>query len=204
MIPDLFHFVWVGSPMPEHLAAYVRSWREVHPDSEFRVWGDDDLGWLHNRKLYEAASKVAPGSEGQFCSDVARYEILLRHGGVYVDCDFEALRPIAPLLDDDCFLAWETDGVWVNNAIIGAAPGHELLHDLVARLPHNVRRNRGKRPNHLSGPRFVTPLARRHGVTVHPSSWFYPYRWDELDRQGEEFPEAFAVHHWNNARRRRG
>lgn len=204
MIPRLMHFVWVGPPMPRQFASWVAGWRALHPTWDVRVWGDDDLLWLRNRALFDAAERLAPGSEGQFRSDVARYEVLWRHGGVYVDCDFEALRPIDDLLGVDCWAAWETDDVWINNAIIGATPSHELMHGLIARLPHNVKAKRGKRPNHLSGPRFFTPLARRHDITVHPSRLFYPYRWDELDRAGGDFGDAYAVHHWNNARKRQG
>ena len=204
MIPRLLHFVWVGGPFPARWADHIKAWRRLHPTFKVRVWGDTDLNWLHNRHLFDQAARIAPGSEGQFCSDVARYEILLRHGGVYLDCDMEPRRPIDDLLGVDAFACWEVDGVWVNNAVMGCTPGHELMHDLVTRLPANVRRHRGKRPNHLSGPRFMTPLAKRHGIEVLRSSLFYPYLWDELDRAGDDFPHAYAVHHWANARKRQG
>jgi len=190
--------------MPRQFARFIAGWQTLHPHWQVRMWGEDDLSGLRNRGLFDRASQIAPGSEGQFCSDVARYEILYRYGGVYVDCDFEALRPIDELCEVDAFAAWETDDVWVNNAVLGCTPGHELMHDLIVRLPANVRRNRGKRPNHLSGPRFLTPIARRHHIEVYPSRLFYPYRWDELDRAGESFPDAYAVHHWANARKRKG
>lgn len=203
MIPPVIHHVWVGDPMPDHLAAYVATWAEHHPKWGHRLWGEGDLDWLTNQRLYDEAEKHTP-AVGQFRSDVARYEILHRHGGVYVDADFECLRPLDELLTGvRCFAAWETDGVWVNNAIMGAEPGHPLFAELIRRLPSNVVRKRGRRPNHLSGPRFLTPVARAYrDVTVFESALFYPYRWDELDRAGEPFPDAYAVHHWDNARKR--
>lgn len=204
MIPRLLHFVWVGDPIPGQFAEWVSGWRDLHPTWDVRVWSEDDLDWLHNQDIFDRAEQIAPGHEGQLRSDVARYEILFRFGGVYLDCDLEPRRPLDDLLDTECFAAWETDDVWINNAVIGAVPGHDLMHRLVAELPHNVKRQHGKRPNHMTGPRFLTPRARAHGITLHPARLFYPYRWDELDRAGEEFPDAYAVHHWNNARRRRG
>ena len=181
MIPHTFHSIWVGDPMPDHLAAYVASWVDVNPGWTHRIWGEADLDWLTNQSLFDEAEKHTT-SVGQFRSDIARYEILHRFGGVYVDCDFEALAPIAGLIADaDCFAAWETDGTWINNAIMGATPGHPLLLELIAKLPDNVRRNRGKRPNILTGPQLLTPLMRsREDVTIFPSSMFFPYRWDEL------------------------
>jgi mannosyltransferase OCH1-like enzyme len=204
VIPPVFHFVWVGAPMPDRLARYIASWAAVHPDWTVKVWGDNDFGWLANQDLYDRAGSHT-SSVGQFRSDVARLEILHRFGGVYVDCDFEALQPIDDLCDVPAFAAWEADGVWVNNALMGSVPGHPLWSELIAALPGNVDRCAGKRPNVMTGPQFITPhIVERPDVALYPSAWFYPYLWSELHRQGEEFPEARAVHHWDNARKRKG
>lgn len=188
--------------MPAHLRRYVETWQQVHPDWALAVWSEANLDWLANQTLFDRAEEITP-HVGQFRSDVARLEILHRYGGVYVDCDFEARQRIDDLCDAACWAAWETDGVWVNNAIVGAEPGHPFLTDAIAALPESVERNRGKRPNIMSGPQFITPIALTHDITLHPSAWFYPYRWDELDRADDDFPSAYAVHHWENARKRR-
>jgi len=62
---------------------------------------------------------------------------------------------------------------------------------------------RSKPPNHISGPRFLTRLYRelRPAMVTVSAAKIYPYRWDELDRGGEAFPDAYAVHHWANKRR---
>lgn len=188
--------------MPDHLAAYVATWTAVHPGWEHRMWTDADLDWLQNQELYDFAEAITQ-HHGQFRADVARYEILHRHGGVWVDCDFEAVYPIDDLIaGHDCFAAWETDGQWINNAILGSVPGHPMLADLIDGLPANVHRRKGKRPNVMSGPQYLTPIALEHEITLFPAAQFFPYRWDELDRAGHAFPDAYAVHHWNNRRSR--
>lgn len=201
VIPRIVHHVWVGDPIPDHLTLYMATWSTVHPGWEHRMWNEDDLRWLSNQAEFDNADILAPGHEGQLRSDLARYEILHRHGGVYVDCDMEARQPLDPLLDVECFAGWETDDLWVNNAVLGSVPGHPMMADLIRLAPASIASNRGKRPNRMTGPHLLTPLARRWGITVHPSSTFYPYRWDELDRQGEDFPAARAVHHWDNKRK---
>lgn len=213
MIPRVFHVIWVGGPMPDHLAAYVQTWRDVHPDWAMLVWDEERLDATLDRTLdlFRRADELTE-HVGQFRSDVARYELLWRFGGVYVDCDFEAVRPIDPLVDNlgdnlggaAAFAAWELDGVWVNNAILGAHPQTALLDDVLDGLAANVIAHPDARPNVQTGPQYLTPIVRRHASSVRlfPSAWFYPYRWDELDRQGEEFPDAYAIHHWNNARKR--
>ena len=204
-IPRILHFVWVGGVMPPLYASWVEGWRSLHPDWDVVVWGEDELAafGLRNQSLIDAAYRIAPGSVGQFVSDVARYEIVHRHGGIYLDCDFEPRKSLDCLLGDE-WAAWETDGHWLANGCFGAAVGSEWLESLITALPENVAAKRGRRPNHLSGPRFYTPITLQHGISCLPSTAFCPYRWDELGRGGEDFPGSFGVHHWNNQRVKQG
>jgi mannosyltransferase OCH1-like enzyme len=209
MIPKVFHVIWVGGPMPDHLAAYVDTWRQLNPDWSTILWDEERLDATLDRTLdlFRRADQITP-HVGQFRSDVARYELLWRFGGVYVDCDFEALRPIDPLLEQldgaSMFAAWETDGVWVNNAILGASAWTPLLDEVIDGLAASIAEHPTARPNVQTGPQYLTPIVRRHAADVRlfPSAWFYPYLWNELDRQDEEFPGAYAIHHWDNARKR--
>jgi len=117
---------------------------------------------LKNQALYDAAEAHAPKNIGQFKADVLRYELLLYRGGVYVDADFECRKALDSLLVGvDCFAAWETDRHWVNNAIMGAVPGEPFFQMLVEGLPANVATMRGRSPNVMTGPQFVTQTYRR-------------------------------------------
>lgn len=200
MIPQTIHQMWIGTPLPAHLAGYVETWKRHHPEWQFRWWDQDTIRPLLNQDLWDRAAEISPGTPEQFRSDVARYEILYQLGGVWVDVDFECLRPIDELCDVEAFLAWEMPGRWLNQAIFGAVPGHPLLADLIACLPDSVRRNRRHANTRKSGPQFVTPHALRRGITTYPKEHFYPYLWNELDRGGEAFPDAYAIHHWNHRR----
>jgi hypothetical protein len=40
-------------------------------------------------------------------------------------------------------------------------------------------------------------LEQEPGVTIFGADKFYPYLWDEPERAGDEFPDAYAVHHWS-------
>jgi mannosyltransferase OCH1-like enzyme len=200
VIPKIVHHIWVGDPMPDCLEGHVETWRRLHPDWDHIMWRDFD--WLTNQHLYDTAEEITP-HVGQLRSDLARYEILHTYGGVYVDTDMEALRPIDDRMGVECFAGWETDGVWVNNAVLGCVPGHPLMADLIAAAPGSVARNAGARPNRMTGPHLLTPLARKHGITVHPASVFYPYHFSEIGRR-VDYGDAYAAHHWANQRKRRG
>lgn len=210
MIPKLIHQVWLGGPLPDRFAPFIGSWHRLQPEWDYRLWQEEDLPELQNQDLYDRAPELAPGFVGQLRADIVRYELLYLHGGVYVDTDMEALRPIDELLDGvECFLGWEVENTWANNAIIGAEPLHDFLFQLIENLPANVAARTGRRPNWLSGPKYVTPqlaLYRRQGgegVHVYPREHFYPYAFNELDRAGETFERSFTAHHWDNQRKLR-
>jgi len=190
--------------MPAHLQAYGQTWVEHHPDWTHGLWSEDTLPTLRNQRLFDQAEELVPADAvGQFRADIARYELLLEHGGIWVDADLECLRPIGDLVRDaDCFAGWERQNVWVGNTILGTVPGHPFLAALVEGLATNVRRRAGSRPNKLSGPQYLTRVYRRHAksVTVFGQGLFFPYGWDELDRQGESFPDAYTIHHWDHQR----
>lgn len=189
--------------MPDHLAENRRQLMAALPGWEFRLWGDDDFGWLQNQRLFDRASDIAQGSEGQLKSDLARYEMLRLLGGVYLDLDITPggrIEMLEGMLSTECFAGWETD-TFANNAVLGSVAAHPLFVDLVDTVPASIEANRGKRPNRMTGPHFFTPLALKHGCTIHPQQAFYPYAYNELERDAETFPESVLVHHWDNQRR---
>jgi len=201
-----FHQFWVGPPMPEAFRAFAEGWQRLHPDWEYQLWCDGDLPPLRNQDIYDRAAELCPGFEGQLRSDIVRYELLYQFGGVWIDTDFECLKPIDDLLGGvDCFAAWEVQDRWVNNAILGCEPGNAFMARLVDNLPASVAHNVGKRPAHMSGPHYLTAQYRGHEaeLTVFDQPLMYPYDCDELHRGHESFPDAYCVHHWNNQRRLR-
>ena len=89
LIPRVLHRVWVGPvEMPAAFVEFGRGFERLHPQWEMRLWTDADLEGLgitdDERRRARSASEL---------SNLVRYEVLARHGGVYVDTDFEAQAP---------------------------------------------------------------------------------------------------------------
>lgn len=209
-VPRVLHRVWLGpDPIPDEAERFWEAWRTLLPGWQHVTWTEASVGlWpLENQELYQGAERLTSGNVWQLRSDLVRYEILWRHAGVYVDCDMEPLRSIEPLLPGvSCFAGWEEQGKWVNNAILGATRHHPFIRRLIAGARASVTANAKKRPNHSTGPRFVTQIYRQHPDELHvfDRDIFYPYAHDELWRAGEVFPNAYTVHHWNNQRNLKG
>jgi mannosyltransferase OCH1-like enzyme len=201
MIPRIVHRIWLGSDIPRVARRFGESWEHHCPGWEVRTWRDWDLPPLINQRAFDEVTHPSQRA------DLARLELLWRFGGVYVDTDFEALRPIETVLDGvDCFLASE-DRRFVGTAIMGSRPGHPFIGRLVERASASIAAHPGEPPNRQTGPFFVTAElkayqrtnGRRDGVVVFPVDLFYPYHYSEPERRYDDFPGAVAVHHWTGS-----
>ncbi len=190
-IPPTIHRVWLGErPMPEEHERFGRTFAQHHPDWEMRLWTDADLPALGigaaERKRSRAHSEL---------SNLVRYEVLHRHGGVYIDTDVECQRPLTPLLRGiDAFAALEVPGC-IGNAILGSVPGHPGFARAARLARHTV--GTGANSPDANGPHFLSLVFEQESnVAIFAARLFYPYLWDELERRHETFPDAYAIHHW--------
>jgi mannosyltransferase OCH1-like enzyme len=183
LIPKVFHQIWLGpEPFPGDYARYQQTWTRHHPGWELRVWTEENLpDDLERREIYELLRRPAERS------DMLRLELLKRHGGVYVDADFECRRSIEPLLDGVTFFCAYIDPGRVTNALVGSVPGHPLLEQGIREL--RARTTFGPVDKEGTGPLFFNRLVSdQEGVTIFAEELFYP-------RTPAQEEQAYAVHH---------
>jgi glycosyl transferase-like sugar-binding protein len=197
-IPRVIHRIWLGdAPMPEEHRRFGENWRRHHPDWAMRTWTDRDLPRLVPGRVVRRARSHSETSNSM------RYEILRRHGGVYVDTDVDCQRSIEPLLAGvEAFAAWESPHR-LGNAVLGAVPGHPVFE--LAALESRLTLGTSIHSVESTGPGFLTLIAAdRPLLTVFDTGLFYPFRWDEDERRNDSFPGAYAVHHWAKSWHRPG
>lgn len=139
-IPKMLHFIQIGpADLKAHAERAILSWLAVHPSWTVRLWTDNDLADFKLTDFLAGAKKYAQKA------DILRTEILYRHGGLYVDSDFEAFRPIDSWLDGaSAALCNEADvpgdtfeaAKAVSNGFIGVMPFHPVMRRAVVRIQH--------------------------------------------------------------------
>jgi hypothetical protein len=189
-IPRVLHWLWLGpSAVPDLFRHYTDSWRRHHPDWETRLWRDETLPALACQAEYEAATAFKTRY------DIVRLELLRQFGGVIVDMDVEAIRPLDPLLRDVRAFAGAMEGGHVGNQVLGAEPRHPFFEHAVARLPATVI------PDNSSaravGKVFLRQMLaeRPDGITLFPSETFHYQPSFDPPRRPADFPNVYAVHH---------
>lgn len=192
MIPRVVHRIWLDEPVPDRFEAYWQRFKELNPGWAFETWQrSEDLEWLVNRDVFDWQTTHAGRS------DVLRYEIIARFGGIYVDTDVEPLRSFEPLIRPEPFAGWENERQ-LCPTVIGSPAGHPAAVDLVQNLRHYAVKRRRRPPNVQTGPWYLTRRwSKRDDVLLYAPVRFYPVGWWERDKLGGPYPEAsFAVHHW--------
>jgi len=215
LIPRVFHQIWLGpKPVPEQFKKWAGRWLELNPGWQIQWWTDAHLPEMANRREFDAADKLAARS------DILRYEVVWRHGGIYVDADFEPLRPIEAILQEVNAFYGDERPETPCNAILGCAKEDPFFCHLVKALPASFAG-----PGDIvdkTGPRFLKReidaffgqkrklewdegIKRRCRITSEDGTrtlwgfdWriFYPYYYTEEQREWDEFPDAYGKHHW--------
>lgn len=194
-IPRIFHQIWLGSSLPARFRRYRRTWQRFHPHWKRVLWTERTLPPLTLQRHFDQATSFAAKA------DIARLELLWRFGGVYVDTDFECLKPIDLLLGEaiQAFVVEERPGM-CGTAILGAVPRHPFVAECLRRLPASIAAGAAAGLSAQSGPCFLDPIARQFAacgdVTLWPHTWFYPYYCGEPDPGPAGYGEAYGVHHW--------
>lgn len=146
-IPNTLHFIWLGlRPFPRDSIKNIESWMRFHPDWTVKFWSDDPsrpcpvegmekhlITELSDAEIYSFVGKTDNYGEQ---SDLLRYAILDREGGVYVDHDVECFSSFSSLNGGyDFYCGLEAphkvmgvrSRIFCCNCLVGSIPGHPIL-----------------------------------------------------------------------------
>ena len=213
-IPPRIHLIWLGSfPPPQALLA-TQSWKQHHPAWEVKLWTDADVSgfsWTHPQHQW-LFHELKTASEK---SDILRFEIMYRYGGVYSDTDVVCFKPFDPLVTKGSALIAGLEANWIPHfakPIIGSA--------VFASLPQNPIMQRSLEYTQLEQEAPFIPLRSGPGpftraclealeagdqkIVVLPSSYFYPLPGNKRLCSQQELlnsirPESFTIHLWEGS-----
>jgi mannosyltransferase OCH1-like enzyme len=140
IIPKVIHQIWIGdNAIPANYKYYLETWRKYHPDWEIKLWTKKEILQENfaSKDLFDRARGFAEQS------DIARYEILYRYGGLYIDTDVQCFANFDELHHKyDFYINMEPPGVnkkivSIVNMMIGAVPGHPIFAQALANTREN-------------------------------------------------------------------
>lgn len=208
-IPKIIHIIWLGSRLPLRCRKLLESWKMKHPDWQIRIWTDKDVKpfELKNQPFYDMA--VNWGEK----SDIFRYEILYRYGGLYIDTDFKCLNRSFDIFHHTCDfytgIAYNKTAL-LYNGLIGCAPGHPIMKACIDTMKFWGEPNNFETIMQRTGPDFFTRTffneiskCPKNSVVAFPTAYFYPLPGKKRQfAQYEHFvkrfiqPESYAIHYF--------
>jgi hypothetical protein len=218
LIPRIVHQTWKTTEVgPPFRAEWIRSWQEMNPGWQYRLWTDADLEAFVDREFPDFAPIYRSYDVPIKKVDAARYLILKRLGGVFVDLDFMCLQPLESALQGQRLVfGAQHPGTWVEsndhvcNAFMASVPGHPFWNgvevDLAARYDMPILE--------AAGPNFLTQRASNSFFfleecdlptvlpreTLYPVPWNHPLRMELRTMNADElrarYPQALAITFW--------
>ncbi len=142
-IPKIVHQIWLGKAEPPF--KWMESWKRFCEEYNwgYKLWRDSDIErfGLVNKMAYIEAKSY------QKKSDIARYEILHKYGGLYCDCDMiwleKDLSKYIPL-DKNMFIGVQEYPSWMDigspylcNGFFISPVGHHILKRCIEKISKN-------------------------------------------------------------------
>ena len=208
--PKIIHQIWIGpKKLPKKYIKWMDSWQLLNPDWDYIFCDNNKIKELEitDLKIYKESNNYG------FKSDLLRYEILMKYGGLYADTDFECLQQLPEYLLNYEFVSsvvfsWEPT---LNNAIIFAKPGSKLLEELLNNIKSNnkIKKMRVSDVFDASGPFLLTKLyfnlsnKERNQIMILPSNLFYPFPSflleTNIDLKNFITKDTIGIHHWERS-----
>lgn len=158
-IPKVIHQTYSRQDLPKPLAANVSRLRDLNPSWEHRLYDDEDIARYvrdhFGARIAATLDRLAP-EYSVARSDVFRYMLMYREGGVYLDIKSYASRPLDVTLPPSSLLVTAQWGEGSGRAFgrhrelrhlpggeyqqwhIAAAPGHPILRRVLIDVLGNI------------------------------------------------------------------
>jgi mannosyltransferase OCH1-like enzyme len=203
-IPRKIHQIWLGSELPKKFAEISEKWKQMHPSWEYKLWTDDnikELFPLYNQEIFDQCKNLGEKS------DILRYEIIYRFGGLYVDVDYECVKSFEIFSYLYNFYAGieplDASSMLIGNAFFGSCAQHPILKYCIETIK-NYRDE--KIVTHRTGPwqltRAICNVCKKikDSIIFFPTSFFYPLGYEQRNIKFEKNDilknESFGIHYW--------
>lgn len=185
-IPKVIHYFWFGkNPEPQIVKECIKSWKKYCPDYEIKRWDENNFDinvCAYVKEAYDA-------KKWAFVSDYARFYVLKKYGGIYLDTDVELIKNIDPIIEKGPFLALENqfyDSV-APGLGMAAYPNMSLVNKIILDYDHShFKLSNGVYDQKPVGKRIVDNFLKNDGLKnvngiqkvdeflIYPSDYFCP------------------------------
>ena len=208
MIPKVIHYCWFGKGiLPKSALKCIDSWRRFFPDYEVKEWNEDNF----DVNIMPYTQEAYQEKKYAFVSDVARFWILQKEGGIYFDTDVEVVASFDDIISKGAFMGVEIpsqQGKYpgVNPGLgIGAEAGNKVISKVFDyyKTLHFIDKNGEKLPGtvvthttnvlvSLFQLKPINEIQHLDAITVYPIDFFNPF--NDLTGELNKTENTHSIH----------
>lgn len=201
MIPKIIHYCWFGHGKKSKLIEKcIKSWKDVCPDYEIIEWNESNF----DINICPYVSGAYKKGKWAYVSDYARFYILNKYGGIYLDTDVELLKSLDPLLGQEAFTGFANEKIVSTGLILAGESDNWFFHEVLKTYENDVFIDDDPEKIVAIGRR-VTPILENNGLllngekqtidnlTVYPPYYFNPTNGDIRVKPDKR---AYSIHHY--------
>lgn len=207
LIPKVIHQIWIQgfNMIPNKFKKYKQDCQKINNDFEFILWDDHKIkkfleenyseDFLELYNFYKIPAQKA---------DFARYAILFKYGGIYLDMDMLCKKNLVPFLNYNVFFtrhAFSINKTYLNG-ILGAQPKHPLF-TIILRLIFE-RKNSFKDVRFSTGTKLLYDSVQEYltkyqnDITIIDPKHLHPCDIYTNERRCSQYCRDCYVVHMNN------
>lgn len=202
-IPKIIHQIWIGpKPAPTKL---MDTWKEKNPDFEYIRWNEQEF--INRNMKFECQDKIDEMEEYCGKTDIMRWEILYKYGGIYIDADSFCIESIDDELCKKSFAGWENEVKRPGLIAVGTM-GFSINHEIPRQAIEFIKNNEVSfaKTNQMAwqntGPVLLTniynSLTDKKIFSILPSYNFLPYHFTGQNYEGHG--KIYAYQEWGSTR----
>ena len=222
-IPHIIHQTWKNDNLPEAFRPMSRTWREMLPNWEYRLWTDEMCCEFVHCHYPDFLPQYDAYPMNIQRADAIRYFLLQTYGGLYVDLDFECLKPdFVSIIEEAEFVAGKEPYVHARrynmeylicNALMASVPNHPFMEYVIRRMKNHPK---GWNFQHVedilssTGPILLTEAYRdfpqKESLKIVEPQYLYPIWLGEVnlikrgnmqEGMAHRINAAYALHHFS-------
>jgi hypothetical protein len=204
-VPKIIHQIWIGpKPAPIKL---MNTWKEKHPDYEYIYWNEEEF--VKRDMIFKCQDKINEIEEYCGKTDIMRWEILYKYGGIYIDADSFCIEKIDDNLLKKSFAGWENEVKRPGLIAVGTM-GFCINHEIPKKAIDFIHKNEisyaktGKMAWQNTGPTLLTNIYNEDTnnlsniFTILPSYNFLPRHFTGQEYIGHG--KIYAFQEWGSTR----
>ncbi len=197
------HYCWFGgNPKSDLIKKCIQSWRDKLPDYQITEWNEQNF----DVEMSEYTKQALAHKKYAFVSDYARFYILSKYGGIYLDVDVEVKKSLDPFLEHECFMGFESKRDINPGLIVGAAKGHPAIKAIFDSYKNRQFYYSDNVLNQTTVVEVTTRYLLKHGlkqnnqrqtingVDIYPKTYFSPISYDSDLHDFSD--DTHTVHHF--------